>query len=221
MEEAQRLLTVSVWKLYRCRLQRGGLRLHRSLQLSLLVRAARHRYLSARAAAQPGPGTGTPLGGAPVPHRGQPPTGDPRCAQERGDTPSRPVPDRGTPPSRPVWDPRSIADRWDPPDHMDPTNRDHPPATPIRDHDPPPLPPRDPRSAARAPPPPEPGSPGPPRAGRKRRSSGCTGAGPVPVPSKRARLEAEEPPLPPGPPGRCSGPPAAAFGLLVRAVGAC
>ncbi|XP_050843637.1 basic proline-rich protein-like [Serinus canaria] len=57
MEEAQRLLTVSVWKLYRCRVRRGGLRLHRSLQLSLLVRAARHRYLSARAAAGilPGP----------------------------------------------------------------------------------------------------------------------------------------------------------------------
>uniref|UniRef100_A0A8C5ID20 Uncharacterized protein n=1 Tax=Junco hyemalis TaxID=40217 RepID=A0A8C5ID20_JUNHY len=35
--EAQRLLTVSVWKLYRCRVRRGGLRLHRSLQLSLLV----------------------------------------------------------------------------------------------------------------------------------------------------------------------------------------
>uniref|UniRef100_A0A674H0X9 Immediate early response 2 n=1 Tax=Taeniopygia guttata TaxID=59729 RepID=A0A674H0X9_TAEGU len=54
--EAQRLLTVSVWKLYRCRLRRGGLRLHRSLQLSLLVRAARHRYLSARAAAETLPG---------------------------------------------------------------------------------------------------------------------------------------------------------------------
>ncbi|XP_075581240.1 LOW QUALITY PROTEIN: immediate early response gene 2 protein [Pelecanus crispus] len=111
MEEAQRLLAVSVWKLYRCRLQRGGLRLHRSLQLSGLVRAARRRYLSA-----------PPLGA---------------------------------------------------------------------------------------------------RAGRKRRSSGSAGPGPPPVPSKRARLEAEEPPLAPGPPGRCSGPPAAAFGLLVRAVGAC
>ncbi|XP_039584014.1 immediate early response gene 5 protein-like [Passer montanus] len=66
MEEAQRLLTVSVWKLYRCRVRRGGLRLHRSLQLSLLVRAARHRYLSARAAAgsPPAPGLDAVAGAA-------------------------------------------------------------------------------------------------------------------------------------------------------------
>uniref|UniRef100_A0A8U8BUU8 Uncharacterized protein n=1 Tax=Geospiza parvula TaxID=87175 RepID=A0A8U8BUU8_GEOPR len=83
--EAQRLLTVSVWKLYRCRVRRGGLRLHRSLQLSLLVRAARHRYLSARAAAGilPGPEiSGAARNGAspvpeireyPVPGAGEPP----------------------------------------------------------------------------------------------------------------------------------------------------
>ncbi|XP_064262481.1 immediate early response gene 5 protein-like [Passer domesticus] len=67
MEEAQRLLTVSVWKLYRCRVRRGGLRLHRSLQLSLLVRAARHRYLSARAAAGSPPAPGLPGAAGAIP----------------------------------------------------------------------------------------------------------------------------------------------------------
>ncbi|XP_069653494.1 immediate early response gene 2 protein [Haliaeetus albicilla] len=204
MEEAQRLLTVSVWKLYRCRLQRGGLRLHRSLQLSLLVRAARHRYLTARAAAQPGPVAGPPPGTAP---------GDP------------PAPDRGDPPNPAAPDPRSAPD---------PVNRDRPQDAPSRYRDPPSAPrlpsTRDPPSVPPAAPQPEPRPPGAPRipgatpaarAGRKRRSSGSAGPVPVPVPSKRARLEAEEPPLPPGPPGRCSGPPAAAFVLLVRAVGAC
>ncbi|KAM6188746.1 immediate early response gene 2 protein [Sarcoramphus papa] len=139
MEEAQRLLTVSVWKLYRCRLQRGGLRLHRSLQLSLLVRAARHRYLTARAAAEPGPSAGTPPGTVPgdppcvpAPDRGEPPERpdrDPRSAQDRGDPPSRPTPD-----PRSARDPRSAQDREDPPSPPtpdprsapDPANRDHP-----------------------------------------------------------------------------------------------
>ncbi|KAM8987170.1 immediate early response gene 2 protein [Ara ararauna] len=251
MEEAQRLLTVSVWKLYRCRLQRGGLRLHRSLQLSLLVRAARHRYLTARAAAEQGPTEGSPLGMATGdPHRGDParrPSPDPRSIRDRGD-PASPDPrstrDRGDPASP---DPRSTRDRGDPAspdprgirDRGDPASpdprstqdqhREHPQVSPSRYRVPPssprlPPPPRDSPSAPFAAPPPEPGSPGAPpvaRIGRKRRSSGSGGAGPVLVPSKRARLEAEEPPLAPGPPGRCSGPPAAAFAFLVRAVGAC
>uniref|UniRef100_A0A8B9FHG0 Uncharacterized protein n=1 Tax=Amazona collaria TaxID=241587 RepID=A0A8B9FHG0_9PSIT len=178
MEEAQRLLTVSVWKLYRCRLQRGGLRLHRSLQLSLLVRAARHRYLTARAAAErPSPDPRSSR------NRGDPASPDPRSIRNRGDSASpdpRSTRDRGDSASP---DPRSTQD----------LSQDHAPSS---------APPPEPRS---------PGAPPVARIGRKRRSSGSIGAGPVLVPSKRARLEAEEPPLAPGPPGRCSGPPAAAF----------
>lgn len=47
-KEAQRIMTLSVWKLYHSRMQRGGLRLHRSLQLSLVMRSARELYLSAK-----------------------------------------------------------------------------------------------------------------------------------------------------------------------------
>ncbi|XP_074836346.1 immediate early response gene 2 protein [Carettochelys insculpta] len=47
-KEAQRIMTMSVWKMYHSRLQRGGLRLHRSLQLSLVMRSARELYLSAK-----------------------------------------------------------------------------------------------------------------------------------------------------------------------------
>ncbi|KAM4887114.1 immediate early response gene 2 protein [Thomomys bottae] len=47
-KEAQRIMTLSVWKMYHSRLQRGGLRLHRSLQLSLVMRSARELYLSAK-----------------------------------------------------------------------------------------------------------------------------------------------------------------------------
>ncbi|XP_057283763.1 immediate early response gene 2 protein [Pezoporus wallicus] len=241
MEEAQRLLTVSVWKLYRCRLQRGGLRLHQSLQLSLLVRAARHRYLSARAAAEQGSTAGNHLGMAPGdPHREDPPRrpSPAPCSPRDREDPESPDPrstlDREDPASP---DPRSNRDREDPAS-LDPSStqdlsqdqhRDQPQASPSRYRSQtssprPPPPPRDPSSAPCSSPPPEPGSPGAPpvaRVGRKRQSSGSTGAGPVLAPSKRSRLEAEKPPLAPGPPGRCSGPPAAAFAFLVRAVGAC
>lgn len=229
MEEAQRLLTVSVWKLYRCRLRRGGLRLHRSLQLSLLVRAARHRYLSARAAAEtlptlPGPALpgAAPCGA--TPERGDP-SGDPRNARSQNEpTANRPEPiphteqkwgspprDRtGEHPNLPSGAPRSEWDRGCPPRRT----VEDPPSPPSGDG----AAPRDPANRDRDPPT---ASPGAPRAGQKRRSSGSAGPGRGPVPSKRARLEAEDPPLPPGPPGRCSGPPAAAFGFLVRAIGAC
>ncbi|XP_039910360.1 immediate early response gene 2 protein [Hirundo rustica] len=163
MEEAQRLLTVSVWKLYRCRLRRGGLRLHRSLQLSLLVRAARHRYLSARAAAESLPGAA--CGQSPQREPGR----DPRAAR---------CPD----PAEPAAGSRR---EWASPRKECTGDRPNLPT----------------------------GAPA-----KKRRSGGSAGPGPGPVPSKRARLEAEAPPLPPG---RCSGPPAAAFGFVLRAVGAC
>lgn len=48
LKEAQRIMTLSVWKMYHSRMQRGGLRLHRSLQLSLVMRSARELYLSAK-----------------------------------------------------------------------------------------------------------------------------------------------------------------------------
>uniref|UniRef100_A0A4W3H018 Immediate early response gene 5 protein-like n=1 Tax=Callorhinchus milii TaxID=7868 RepID=A0A4W3H018_CALMI len=44
--EAQRVMAAALGKMYSSRLQRGGLRLHRSLLLSLVLRAARDVYLS-------------------------------------------------------------------------------------------------------------------------------------------------------------------------------
>lgn len=46
--EAKRILAVSISKLYASRTQRGGLRLHRSLLLSLVMRSARDIYHSSR-----------------------------------------------------------------------------------------------------------------------------------------------------------------------------
>lgn len=54
-KEAQRIMTLSVWKMYHSRMQRGGLRLHRSLQLSLVMRSARELYLSAKVEAHEQP----------------------------------------------------------------------------------------------------------------------------------------------------------------------
>lgn len=46
--EARRVLAVSISKLYASRSQRGGLRLHRSLLLSLVMKSARDIYHSSR-----------------------------------------------------------------------------------------------------------------------------------------------------------------------------
>ncbi|XP_054460975.1 immediate early response 2b [Anoplopoma fimbria] len=46
--EARRILAVSISKLYSSRTQRGGLRLHRSLLLSMVMRSARDIYHSSR-----------------------------------------------------------------------------------------------------------------------------------------------------------------------------
>ncbi|XP_015229495.1 PREDICTED: immediate early response gene 2 protein [Cyprinodon variegatus] len=46
--EARRILAVSISKLYASRSQRGGLRLHRSLLLSLVMKSARDIYHSSR-----------------------------------------------------------------------------------------------------------------------------------------------------------------------------
>ncbi|XP_054419562.1 immediate early response gene 2 protein [Pteronotus mesoamericanus] len=59
-KEAQRIMTLSVWKMYHSRMQRGGLRLHRSLQLSLIMRSAREVYLSAKVEAHEEHGVPSP-----------------------------------------------------------------------------------------------------------------------------------------------------------------
>ncbi|XP_041098023.1 immediate early response gene 2 protein, partial [Polyodon spathula] len=46
--EAKRIMALSVSKLYSCRMQRGGMKLHRSLQLSLVMRSARDIYFIAK-----------------------------------------------------------------------------------------------------------------------------------------------------------------------------
>ncbi|XP_059184830.1 immediate early response 2b [Centropristis striata] len=51
--EARRILAVSISKLYASRTQRGGLRLHRSLLLSLVMRSARDIYHSSRESEEP------------------------------------------------------------------------------------------------------------------------------------------------------------------------
>ncbi|KAM9792888.1 immediate early response 2b [Neosynchiropus ocellatus] len=51
--EARRILAVSVSKLYASRTQRGGMRLHRSLLLSLVMRSARDIYHSSRESETP------------------------------------------------------------------------------------------------------------------------------------------------------------------------
>uniref|UniRef100_A0A8D0BBH2 Immediate early response 2 n=1 Tax=Salvator merianae TaxID=96440 RepID=A0A8D0BBH2_SALMN len=104
-KEAQRIMTMSVWKMYHSRMQRGGLRLHRSLQLSLVMRNARDLYLSAKLeeedemaaiplphAQQEGPVS------APQPLEAQPPAPparsdpEPMETQEDPDSPSPPSP---------------------------------------------------------------------------------------------------------------------------------
>lgn len=50
--EAKRIMVVALGKLYTSRTQRGGLRLHRSLLLSLVMKSARDMYHEAQAAAE-------------------------------------------------------------------------------------------------------------------------------------------------------------------------
>ncbi|XP_005994380.1 immediate early response 2b [Latimeria chalumnae] len=46
--EAQKIMTLAVMKLYNSRLQKGGMKLHRNLLLSLVMRNAKEMYLSAK-----------------------------------------------------------------------------------------------------------------------------------------------------------------------------
>lgn len=55
-------MAVALGKMYSCRLQRGGARLHRSLLLSLVLRGAQDVYLGLRAARQPGSGESAAAG---------------------------------------------------------------------------------------------------------------------------------------------------------------
>ncbi|CAM4606960.1 immediate early response gene 2 protein [Lepidochelys kempii] len=108
-KEAQRIMTLSVWKMYNSRLQRGGLRLHRSLQLSLVMRSAREVYLSAKleedeegglgpqppapAAASPGPQAPEERA-APADRGSAPGAGDPEPMETQdgsGDVPQAPT----------------------------------------------------------------------------------------------------------------------------------
>ncbi|XP_029017405.1 immediate early response 2b [Betta splendens] len=58
--EARRILAVSISKLYSARTQRGGLRLHRSLLISMIMRSARDIYHSARESEGPSGAQPTP-----------------------------------------------------------------------------------------------------------------------------------------------------------------
>uniref|UniRef100_A0A3B3YME1 Uncharacterized protein n=1 Tax=Poecilia mexicana TaxID=48701 RepID=A0A3B3YME1_9TELE len=63
--EARRILAVSISKLYASRTQRGGLRLHRSLLLSLVMKSARDIYHSSRESEAPSGGLSAPEEGNP------------------------------------------------------------------------------------------------------------------------------------------------------------
>ncbi|XP_044196006.1 immediate early response 2b [Thunnus albacares] len=84
--EARRILAVSISKLYASRTQRGGLRLHRSLLLSLVMRSARDIYHSSRESeelygAQPAPVEPMDTSSNPEEQAGQPePQSEPQPA---------------------------------------------------------------------------------------------------------------------------------------------
>uniref|UniRef100_A0A8B9N4R0 Immediate early response gene 5-like protein n=1 Tax=Accipiter nisus TaxID=211598 RepID=A0A8B9N4R0_9AVES len=76
--DAQSLISISLRKIHSSRTQRGGIKLHKNLLVSYVLRNARQLYLSERYAElyQPGPGPGTPRRGetpAPSPPSGVPP----------------------------------------------------------------------------------------------------------------------------------------------------
>ncbi|XP_024079383.1 immediate early response gene 2 protein [Terrapene carolina triunguis] len=170
-KEAQRIMTLSVWKMYNSRLQRGGLRLHRSLQLSLVMRSAREVYLSARLEED----EEGRLGPQPCPGEegaGQPPL-PPAAA-----SPGPPAPEERAAPVARGNAPRAV----DPePMETQDSSGDLPPAAPA------PAAGRRPARGVSLPP--------PGKASRKRRSSSLDKPGAAEaglVPTKKARLEAEE-----------------------------
>lgn len=89
--EARRILAVSISKLYASRTQRGGLRLHRSLLLSVVMRTARDIYHSSREGEGAGGAQPTePMETSPVPgDRPEPATQEGgRPPQDKEDEPS-------------------------------------------------------------------------------------------------------------------------------------
>ncbi|KAM9363573.1 immediate early response 2b [Symphorus nematophorus] len=106
--EARRILAVSISKLYASRTQRGGLRLHRSLLLSMVMRSARDIYHSSResegpsgaqpaqeepmdtSSSNPGEDTGLPEPAHPEPqpalNSAEPPSEEPDSAEEDSDS---------------------------------------------------------------------------------------------------------------------------------------
>ncbi|XP_069890417.1 immediate early response gene 5 protein [Dipodomys merriami] len=76
--EAHRIVSISLGKIYNSRVQRGGIKLHKNLLVSLVLRSARQVYLS-----DPCPGlylagpAGTPLAPPPPQQPGEPASGPP------------------------------------------------------------------------------------------------------------------------------------------------
>ncbi|XP_028573188.2 immediate early response gene 2 protein [Podarcis muralis] len=190
-KEAQRIMTMSVWKMYHSRMQRGGLRLHRSLQLSLVMRNARDLYLSAKLEEEDemaaGGGSGEDFAGRPEPQLDL--QGEAPAPQHLEAPPATPFPHALSEPGPlPAVQPAEAP----------------PPALPCATLDPEPMETQEePDGSSPAPPAPPPawsrGAPGP-QAGaakpsRKRRSSslGKIGAAEAGlVPSKKAKLVEEE-----------------------------
>lgn len=76
--EARRILAVSISKLYASRTQRGGLRLHRSLLLSLVMRSARDIYHSSQESEEPTPEEPMDTGSKPGEAQQQPGLSEPQ-----------------------------------------------------------------------------------------------------------------------------------------------
>ncbi|KAM4860483.1 immediate early response gene 5 protein [Thomomys bottae] len=99
--EAHRIVSISLGKIYNSRVQRGGIKLHKNLLVSLVLRSARQVYLS-----DPCPGlylagpAGTPM--VPPPQPGEPASGPPAgwggppppAAQAAWPEPEQPQPER-------------------------------------------------------------------------------------------------------------------------------
>uniref|UniRef100_A0A8C5AFL4 Immediate early response 5 n=1 Tax=Gadus morhua TaxID=8049 RepID=A0A8C5AFL4_GADMO len=90
--EAHRVMSLSLGKIYTSRVQRGGVKLHRNLLVSLVLRSARHVYLSEYyewARAEAAGGYGDPDQGDHHPDPAPPETPQTRAAGgEEDDSPS-------------------------------------------------------------------------------------------------------------------------------------
>uniref|UniRef100_A0A8C4XTI5 Uncharacterized protein n=1 Tax=Falco tinnunculus TaxID=100819 RepID=A0A8C4XTI5_FALTI len=76
--DAQSLISISLRKIHSSRTQRGGIKLHKNLLVSYVLRNARQLYLSERYAELYRPGSGDPSGLLPAtPGRGRAAPGSP------------------------------------------------------------------------------------------------------------------------------------------------